>query len=88
MNGSGSNGNARLAALQKRAEELKTKLALEQSRLRRREEKDKLRLFRIVGEALVQHAAQHPDFDLTLKGILQTAVSGPEKNFLHGKGWL
>ena len=83
------NGSGRIEALQRRADELRLKIAAEQDKRRKREAREQQRLSLIVGAALVHNAAQHPDFELMLKSILQTAVTAEsDKNFLHSKGWL
>ena len=84
-----NNGLLRIEAWQRRAEELRVKIAAEQDKRRKREAREQQRLSLIIGAALVHNAALHPDFELMLKSILQTAVSAEsDKNFLRRKGWL
>jgi hypothetical protein len=51
--------------------------------------KDRGRLALIVGRALLK-AAEHPDFELMLKGVLKTTIAegSAEHKFLASKGWL
>jgi hypothetical protein len=79
----------RLEALRKREAALKAAIAAEQIRRQKRKEKEDTRLFSIVGAALVQNAAQSPDFRLMLKQVLQSAaLRESDRAFLAGKGWL
>jgi len=85
----GTNSNERIEALRKREQAIKAAIAAEQVRRQKRREKDDGRLFSIVGAALVQNAAQSPDFRLMLKQVLQSAaLRESDRAFLAGKGWL
>lgn len=90
LNNSGSSINSKLDALRSREASLKAAIATEKVRQQKRDEKDTARLFSIIGAALVQNAAKHPDFELMLKGVLRTATTfnDSEKNFLKARGWL
>ena len=48
------------------------------------------RLKRVVGGALLANAAQFPDFDLMLRGVLKTTVKEgtSDYRFLKAEGWL
>jgi len=84
-----NNGLLRIETLQRRADELRAKITAEQDKRRKREAREQQRLSLIIGAALVHNAALHPDFELMLKSILQTAVPAEsDKNFLRRKGWL
>jgi hypothetical protein len=89
-NSSGCGSDNRIQALRKKEAALKATIALELVRQQKRKEKDDARLFSIIGQALVQNAAKHPDFELMLKSVLQTATSlgDSEKKLLRTKGWL
>ena len=85
----GRNSNERIEALRKREQAIKAAIAAEQIRRQKRKEKDDARLFSVVGAALVQNAAQSPDFRLMLKQVLQSAaLRETDRVFLAGKGWL
>jgi hypothetical protein len=46
-------------------------------------------LFRIVGKALCESAAQSPGLEIILRGTLARAVTNEsEREFLKAKGWL
>lgn len=84
-----TNGKIELLKLQQR--ELQARLAKLQMGLARRKNKQDARLFALVGRALVQRAAHHPDVDVMVKETLQAADAGlteAEKNFLRSCGWL
>ncbi len=88
-NDSKTSGNAVLDALRKKEAALKAAIATEKVKQQKRQEKDDARLFSIVGAALVQNAAQSPDFRLMLKQVLQSAaLRETDRAFLAGKGWL
>ncbi len=80
----------RIEFLKQKERDIRAQLAAEQMKLRRREDKENTRLFRIVGAALVNHAAQSPDgFGLMLRQVLDSAVTDvKERRFLADKGWL
>ncbi len=53
-----------------------------------RRERDNERLFRIVGEALVQEAWKYPDFKTKLIDALDVAVTyEKDRRFLADHGW-
>lgn len=84
-----TDGNERIEALRKREQAIKAAIAAEQIRRQKRKEKDDARLFSIVGAALVQNAAQSPDFRLMLNQVLQSAaLREADRLFLAAKGWL
>lgn len=64
----------RLAALRNREAALKQAIAIEQVRLQKRREKDRVRLASIVGEALLCEAARVADFALLLKQTLKKTL--------------
>jgi hypothetical protein len=82
--------NDRLEALRKREAALREAIAFEKVRQQKKNEKDDARLHSIIGEALVNNAALHPDFELMLKGILksQKSFTDGEAKLLRMKGWL
>jgi hypothetical protein len=78
-----------LTALLKRQSEIKAAVRDERERRRLQAAKEKGRLASIVGHALLK-AAEHPDFELMLRGVLKTTIpdESPEAKFLKTKGWL
>jgi len=80
----------RIEFLKQKERDIRTQLAAEQMKLRRREEKENARLFRIVGAALVDHAAKNGDgFGLMLRQVLSSAVTdSKELDFLRRKGMI
>jgi hypothetical protein len=79
----------KLDVLRKREQAIKAAIAAEQIRRQKRKDKEDARLFSIVGAALVQNAAQSPDFRLMLKQVLQSAaLRETDRAFLAGKGWV
>jgi len=82
--------SGKLEALRKREAALKAAIAMEKIRQQKRDEKDASRLHSIIGQALVQSAREHSDFELMLKGILKSAstLGDSEKKLLRAKGWL
>jgi uncharacterized membrane protein len=84
------NPSDRIAALRKREQALKAAIAAEQIKRQKREQRIHARLVEIIGEALLQNAAKHPDFEAMLKSILKTTttIGDSEKKLLREKGWL
>ena len=82
--------NPKLEALRSRETELKAKIAMEKVRQQKRDEKDSARLCSIIGRVLLENAAKHSDFELLLKGVLQssTAFNEGEKKLLKARNWL
>ena len=87
MNGTNeSNGNGnRLAALQKRIDTAREKMALKQERVRKREAKEEERLFRTVGEICCK-AAQRPGFGAALTAVLEAETDQRTRAFLRQMG--
>jgi hypothetical protein len=84
-----SNGEAKLDALRKRAEQLDSQIAAERLRQQKRAQKDRKRLTAIIGDALVEQADALPDLRRMLTQILGTAVTEPaSRRFLETKGWI
>jgi len=83
------NNTDKLEALRKKEASLREAIAQEKIRQQKRREKDDVRVFSIVGAALVQSAAKAPDFRLMIKQVLQAAdMRDTDRAFLAGKGWL
>jgi hypothetical protein len=82
--------NEKLEALRKREAALKSAIAAELVRQQKKKEKEDARLCSIIGTALVQNAAAHPDFELMLKSVLKTSTTlgDSDKRLLRAKGWL
>ncbi len=87
---SGDKANSRIDALRKREAALRDAIAQEKVRQQKHDEKDTARLHSIIGEALVKNAAQIPDFELLLKGVLArtTTLSEAQTKLLKARGWL
>jgi hypothetical protein len=88
-NGKNGRGSAKLEALRKKEADLKAAIAVEKVRQQRQAEKEEARLCSIIGAALVQKAAAHPDFESMLKSVLRssTSPSDSDKKLLRAKGW-
>jgi hypothetical protein len=86
----GRAASSRLDALMRRKAELASALRTEREKRKAIEEKERERLSLIVGRALLANAAQYPDFDLMLRGVLKTTIKpgSAELNYLKAKGWL
>ena len=84
------NGNARIEALQRRAHELKLRIAAELERRRKREAREQQRLFSIVGRVVCGKAAQNPEgFGLMLRQVLDGELTdNSERAFVRQKGIL
>jgi hypothetical protein len=83
------NGNPKLEALLKRADQLDALIASEKLKQQKREQRETEKLDRLLGSAVRKTGAGSSDFRLM---IAQTALSGvtdeKERNFLKEKGWL
>jgi hypothetical protein len=89
MNGNNGNENDKLAALQKRMERDREKMAAERERLRQQKAKETERLYRIVGEAVVREADKDAEFRAKLIQALREVVRDERaREFLREKGWL
>ena len=86
----GKHSSDRIEFLKLKERELRARIFAERVRQQKQREKDTARLCSIIGTALVQNAAKHPDFELMLKGVLQTTASfsDSEKKLLKARGWL
>ena len=83
------NGTGRIELLRERERQLREQIAREQARVARRKAKNDAKLFALVGRALVNYAAQSPDFQLMLKQTLAISVTDErERQFLAGCSWL
>ena len=81
--------NEKLEALRKREAALKSAIAAELVRQQRRKEKDNARAASVIGEALLRHAEQSPQFNTMLKQVLHSAtLADSDRAFLTKKGWL
>ena len=69
MPNSSGNNNDRLEALRKKEIAVRAAIAAEKVRQQKRKEKNDVRVFGIVGEALTRYAEQSPDFRLMLKQV-------------------
>jgi predicted metal-dependent hydrolase len=82
--------NTRIEFLKKKEQEIRTKLAAEQAKNRRRAERETVRAVEVVGKAVMQMADENPlGFGLMLKQVLDTAVTDERaRELLRGKGLL
>jgi hypothetical protein len=81
--------NARLETLQKKAEELRQRIADVEAQENAKRRKEDTRLKVIVGAALLANAAIHPETRAGIAEVLNRAVTAQrDREFLKGKGWL
>ncbi len=80
--------DSKIEAILRKQAALKAALAERKVQVQKKSEKDNARLCSIIGAALVQNAAAHPDFKLMLKQVLQSAeLRDTDRAFLAGEGW-
>jgi uncharacterized membrane protein len=90
MKGELINGSGRIEALREKEKAIRAQIAAENQKQQKKKARDRARLFRVVGAALVEHAAQSPDgFGLMLRQVLATAVTDSKDiAFLRRKGMM
>jgi len=82
--------NSRIEFLKKREQEIRAQLAAEQTKSRRRAEREAARTVEIVGKAVIQMAAQSPEgFGVMLKQVLgATVIEERARDLLRRNGVL
>jgi hypothetical protein len=83
----GSNGNERLAAIDRRIAAAMQKRAAEKERLRQQKARETERLYRTVGEACCK-AAGDAEFAGPLRQVLDRLTDAKARHFLTEKGML
>ena len=84
-----SNDLDKLQSLRKKEAMLRAAIAAEKVRQQKRREKEAAREAAVIGEALLLHAKQSPEFRLMLNQVLQSAqLRETDRSFLAGAGWL
>jgi hypothetical protein len=90
-NNSGNNGNGhnRLQALLRREAALKSAIAAEKVKEQKSREKERDRLYGIVGAICVRDGEETPEYKAMLIRVMQGAeMSDAERAFLMRMGWL
>lgn len=82
-------GTDKIEALRKREAEIRAKIAEEETKRRKREEKDLTRIKLLIGGAFLADVEKTPD---TRAGVLVVVdrgiVNSKDREFLKSKGWL
>jgi large subunit ribosomal protein L7/L12 len=80
---------SKLDALRKRQEEIRAKIAEEESKRRKREEKEDTRLKLLVGSAVLADIEKTPETKAALLAVVERGITAPkDREFLKSKGWL
>ena len=82
-------GNDKIEALRKREAEIRAKIAAEETKRRKREEKEESRVKLLVGGAFLADVEKNPDTRAGVVAVIDRAITN-EKNraFLKAQGWL
>lgn len=80
------NGNEKLAAIDRRIAAAMQKRAAEKERLRKKEEKEQERQFRLVGEICCKAGAEDADFAAALLVVLDKGADTKARAFLRERG--
>ena len=79
----------KLETLRKRQEEIRAKIAEEETKRRKREEKEETRLKLLVGSAVLADIEKTPETKAALLPVVDRAITAPkDRDFLKSKGWL
>jgi len=79
----------KLEALRKRQEEIRAKIAEEETKRRKREEKEETRLKLLVGSAVLADIEKSPETKAALLAVVERGITAPkDREFLKSKGWL
>ena len=77
-----------LDALLRRQESLRDKIAQARIAKQKADKRDEEKEFAVIGETVVSHAKDNPEFKLAVKKILASApIDEPSKKFLSSRGW-
>jgi hypothetical protein len=81
--------NDKIEALRKREAEIRAKIAAEESKRRKRDEKELNRIKLLVGGAFLADVEKNPDTRAGVVAVLDRAIVAPkDRDFLKEKGWL
>jgi hypothetical protein len=79
----------KLEALRKREAEIRAKIAEEETKRRKREEKDETRLKLLVGSAVLADVEKTPETKAAVVAVIDRGIGNPkDREFLKAKGWL
>jgi hypothetical protein len=82
-------GNDKIEALRKREAEIRAKIAAEETKRRKRDEKELNRIKLLVGGAFLADVEKNPDTRAGVVTVLERAIVAPkDRAFLKEKGWL
>ncbi len=82
-------GNDKIEALRKREAEIRAKIAEEETKRRKREEKDQTRVKQLIGGAVLADAEKNPDAKAGILAVVDRVTVNPkDRSFLKSKGWL
>lgn len=76
-----------LAALSKREDGIRARMAALREQRRKREQRDVEKEQTIVGAAVIKAAALSPQFKLAIAQVALTSVSDEQRRFLADRGW-
>jgi hypothetical protein len=80
---------SKLELLRKREGEIRAKIAEEQAKKRKREEKEETRLTILVGSAFLADVQKTPAIKTVVSEVLQRGIQQEkDREFLKAKGWL
>jgi hypothetical protein len=79
----------KLDLLRKREAEIRAKIAEEQTKQRKREEREATRLKMLVGSAFLAEIGKNPETKTSVVAVLERDIEQPnDRAFLKAKGWL
>ena len=79
----------KIEALRKREAEIRAKIAEEETKRRKREEKDQSRIKLLVGGAFLADVEKNPDTRAGVVAVLDRAITNEkDRAFLKAQGWL
>jgi len=82
-------GTDKIEALRKREAEIRAKIAEEETKRRKREEKDQTRIKLLIGGAFLADVEKTPDTRAGLLAVVDRGIVNPkDREFLKSKGWL
>ena len=82
-------GTDKIEALRKREAEIRAKIAEEETKRRKREEKDQTRIKLLIGGAFLADVEKTPDTRAGLLSVVDRGIVNPkDREFLKSKGWL
>lgn len=82
-------GNDKIEALRKREAEIRAKIAAEETKRRKREEKEESRVKLLVGGAFLADVEKNPDTRAGVVAVIDRAITNEkDRAFLKAQGWL